>query len=118
MFSTYIFDIGASVHGDNVAVLNTEVVAHDTVDAGAPVVQIVIGQDNQDSVLPFLALHQDCITSEELEGLHGVVRQSDNRVVIIDGIRHAVDEVSASIRRVVKGDQCSLTSTSWVSSSS
>lgn len=98
--------------GDDVAVLNAEVVAHDTVDAGAAVIQVIIGKDDQNSILALLALHQNCVTPEELESLHGVVRQSDNRVVIIDGIRHAVDELSASAHRTVGASQFALTSTS------
>lgn len=84
------------MHGDNVAVLDAEVVAHDTVDAGASIIQIIIGKDDQNSVLPFLALHQNCVTPEELEGLHGVVRQGNNRVIIVDGIGDAIDELSVS----------------------
>lgn len=84
------------MHGDNVAVLDAEVVAHDTVDADAPIIQIIIGKDDQNSVLPLLALHQNCVTPEELEGLHGVVRQGNNRVIIVGGIGHAIDELSVS----------------------
>lgn len=72
-FSTYIFDIGARVDGNDIAVLDTEVVSHNTVDASTSIIQLIIGQDDQNSVLPLLALHQNCITSEKLEGLHGVV---------------------------------------------
>lgn len=106
------------MHSDDVAVLDAEVVAHDTVDAGATVIQIIIGKDDQNSILALLALHQNCITPEELESLHCVVRQGDNRVVIVDGIRHAVDELSASARGTVGLAQFALTSRSWASSSS
>lgn len=88
------------MHGDNVPVLDAEVVAHNTVDAGATVVQIIIRKDDQNSILALLALHQNCVTPEELKSLHGVIRQGDDRVVIVDGIRHAVDELSASARRI------------------
>lgn len=84
--------------GNDIAVLDTEVVSHNTVDAGTSIIQFVISQDNQNSVLPLLALHQYCITSEELEGLHSVVGKSDDRVVIVNGIRHAIDELSVSVR--------------------
>jgi hypothetical protein len=86
--STYIFDIGAGVDSDDVAVLDTEVVAHNTVDTGAPVIKIVIGQDDQHCVLTLLTLHQDCVSTEELESLHGVVREGNNRVIIVNGIGH------------------------------
>lgn len=88
--STNIFDIGASVHRDDVAVLNTEVVSHNTVDASASVIKIIICQNDQDRILPLLALDQDCVTTEELESLHSVVRKSNDRVVIVNGIGHAI----------------------------
>ena len=61
------------MNGNNVAVLDTEVVSDNAVDAGATVIEVVIGQDDQHSVLALLALDQDCVTTEELESLHGVV---------------------------------------------
>lgn len=100
LFQTYIFNIGARVNGDDIAVLHTEVVADNTVDAGTSVIEIIIGQDNQHSVLALLALDQDCVTTEELESLHGVVGKRDNGVVIVDGIGHTVmDELSVSHQR-------------------
>lgn len=83
--------------GDDVAVLHTEVVAHNTVDAGTAIVEIIIGQNNQNGVLALLALDQNCVTAKELEGFHGVVGEGNNGVVIVDGIGHTVmDELSAS----------------------
>lgn len=87
--TTYVFDIGARVHSDHVAVLDTKVVTHNPVDTGASIIEIVIGQDDQHSVLALLTLHENCITTEELEGLHGVVREGNNRVIIVNGIGHA-----------------------------
>lgn len=100
------------MHGNDVAVLDAEVVAHDTVDAGASIIQIIIGKNDQNRILTLLALHQNCITPEKLKSLHRVIRQRDNRVVIVDGIRHAVDELSASAQRTVGAAQFALTSTS------
>lgn len=77
------------MNGDDIAVLDTEVVPHNTVDAGASIVQIVIGQHNQNGVLPLLALDQNSITPEQLEGIHGVVGESNDGVIIVDGIGDA-----------------------------
>lgn len=85
-FRTNIFDIRAGVDGDNVAVLDAEVVANNAVEAGAAIVEIVIGKDNQDSVLSLLSADENGITTEELELLHGVVGEGDNRVIIVDRI--------------------------------
>lgn len=71
---------------DDVAVLDTEVVTHNTVDTGASVIEIVIGEDNQHSILALLTLNQNCVTTEELKSLHGVVRESNHRVIIVNGI--------------------------------
>ena len=87
-YPTYIFDIGARVHSDHVAVLDTKVVTHNTVDAGASIIEIVISQDNQHGVLALLALNENGITTEKLESLHGVVRESNHRVIIVNGISH------------------------------
>lgn len=83
--------------GDDVAVLHTEIVAHDTVDAGTAIIEIIIGQNNQNGVLALLALDQDCVTAEELQSFHGVVGEGNNGVVIVDGIGHTVmDELLAA----------------------
>lgn len=89
MRATYVFDVRARVDGDDIAVLHAEVVANNTVEAGASVVEIVVSQDDEYGVLSLLALHQDSVATEELERLHGVVREGDNRVVIIGGIGDA-----------------------------
>jgi hypothetical protein len=86
--STYVFDVGTRVNSDNVAVLDTKVVTHNTVDTGASVIKIVIGEDDQHGVLALLALDEDCVTTEELESLHGVVREGNDRVIIVNGIGH------------------------------
>lgn len=71
---------------DNVAVLHTEVVSDHTVDTGTAIIKVIIGEDDQNGILSLLSLDQDCVTTEELQGLHGVVGQSNNRVVIVDGV--------------------------------
>ena len=78
------------MYSDNITMLDAEVMPHDTVDASTSVIQIVISQHNQNGVFPLLALDQDSITAEELEGVHGVVGESDDGVIIVDGIGDAV----------------------------
>jgi hypothetical protein len=51
---THVFDIRARVNGDHVAVLHTQVVADDTVDAGAAVIELLVGENDEDSVLSLL----------------------------------------------------------------
>ena len=80
---TYVFDVGAGVDGNDVAVLDTEVVADNTVDAGLTILEIVVGENNQDSILALLSLDQDSVATEELESLHGVVGEGDDGVVIV-----------------------------------
>lgn len=72
--------------GDHITVLDAQVVANNTVYPCRAIVEVVICEHDQDCVLALLALDQDSVTTEELERLHGVVREGDNRVVIIDGI--------------------------------
>lgn len=108
------------MHGDDITVLDTEIVAHNTVDAGTAIIQIIIGQDDQYCVLALLSLDQHRVTPEELKGFHGIVRKSDYRVVIVHSIRHTVDELSASTERPERESPLhptkSLTSMSWASS--
>lgn len=83
---THIFDVRTRVDGDDITVLDAQVVAHDTIQAAAAIIQVVIGEHNQNSVLSLLASDEDGITTEQLECLHGVVGQCDNGVIIVDGI--------------------------------
>ncbi|MDA4132646.1 MAG: hypothetical protein OK454_05920 [Thaumarchaeota archaeon] len=43
------------------------------VQAGAAVIEIIIGKDDQNGILPLLAPDEDGVTTEQLESLHGVV---------------------------------------------
>jgi len=83
---THIFDIGARVDSDNITVLDPEIVTDDAVETSAAVIEIIVGEDDQDGVLPLLSTDEDCVAAEELEGLHGVVGKGDDGVVIIDSI--------------------------------
>jgi hypothetical protein len=74
------------VDSDDVAVLYTEVVSDHAVDTGTAIIKVIIGKDDQNGILSLLSLDQDCVTTEELQGLHGIVGQSNNRVVIVNGI--------------------------------
>lgn len=82
----YVFDVWAGVNSDNVAVLHPEVVTNDPVDASAAVVEVIICENDENSVLPLLSLYENCVATEELEGLHGVVGESDDGVVIVGGV--------------------------------
>jgi hypothetical protein len=72
--------------GDNIAMLHTQIVANNSVQASATVVQIIVGKNDQNSVLPLLASDKDRVTTEQLESVHGVVRKGDDGVVVIDGV--------------------------------
>lgn len=72
--------------GDNVTVLDTEVVADNAVDASLTILEIVVGENNQDSILALLSLDQNSVATEELESLHSVVRKGDDGVVIIGSV--------------------------------
>lgn len=91
---SYIFDIGARMNGNRVAVLNTEIMSHDTVNAGTPVIQVIICKNNQNGILAHFTPDQDRVASEKLQGLHGVIGERDNGVVIIYGIRDTCSKAS------------------------
>lgn len=71
---------------DDVSMLNTQVVANDSVDASTSIIEVVISQNDKDGILSLLSADEDCVTTEQLELLHGVIRQCDDRVVIVRGI--------------------------------
>ena len=84
--TTYIFDIGAWVDGNHVAVLYAEVMADNSVDAGAAVIELLVSKDNEDGVLALLAANQDGITAEKLKFVHGSLGQGNDTIVVVDGI--------------------------------
>src|SRR5689334_8270260 len=89
MMETYIFDIRARVDSDHIAVLDSEVVANDPIYASAAVIEVVISKNDQNGVFSLLALNKDCVTTEELERLHGVVGKRNDRVIIVYCVRDA-----------------------------
>jgi hypothetical protein len=64
--ATHVFDVRAGVDSDDIAVLDTEVVADNAVDAGLTILEIVVGENNQDGILALLSLDQNGIATEEL----------------------------------------------------
>ena len=74
----YVFDVCARMDGDDIAMLDSQIVSNDSVDARAAIIKIIIGQDDQDGILALFTLDQDCVTSEELEGFHGVVGEGND----------------------------------------
>lgn len=54
------------MYGNDVAVFDSQVVTNHSVDTGTSIIQIIIGEHDQDSVLSLLSLDQDCVASEEL----------------------------------------------------
>ena len=86
----YIFDVWARMDSDDIAMLDSEVVSNHSVHACGAIIQIIICKHDQDSVLSLFALDQDCVSSEELQGLHSIVREGDDGVVIVSGISDAV----------------------------
>lgn len=71
---------------DDVAVLHAEVVSDNSVDANTAIIKIIVGQNDKNSVLSLLSANEDCVTTEQLKLLHGVIGEGDDRVVIIGGI--------------------------------
>jgi hypothetical protein len=64
--NTYIFDIWTRVDSDDIAVLDTEVMSNNTVHTCATIIQFIISEDDENSILAFLALHKYGIATEEL----------------------------------------------------
>lgn len=71
---------------DDITVLDAEVVADDPVEADAALVKLLIGKDDQNSVLPLLAADQDCVATEQTESIHCLLGEGDDGVVIVGSI--------------------------------
>lgn len=61
---TDIFDIRARQDGDHVAMLDTEIVADDSIDASAAIVKLLVGENNENGILSLFASDEDCVASE------------------------------------------------------
>jgi hypothetical protein len=64
--------------------------SHNAIHAGASIIKIIIGQDNQDGVLSLLALDEHCVASKQLEGVHCVIGEGNDGVVIVGGISNTI----------------------------
>jgi hypothetical protein len=56
VIKTYVFDVWAWVDSDDVAVLDTKVVSNHTVYTSRAIIKIIVGEDNENSVLSLLSL--------------------------------------------------------------
>lgn len=82
----YIFNIGACVDSDHITMLHSEIVSNDPVDSGTTIIEIVVGENDKNGVLPLLSTDEDCVATEQLELLHGVVGERNDGVIIVGGI--------------------------------
>jgi hypothetical protein len=82
--------------------------SYHSIESRRTIIELVICKNNQDGVFSLLSLDENCVTTEELESLHGVVGQSNDTckrpsafklhsavsisrertVIIVDGIGH------------------------------
>ena len=62
----YVFDIWAWVYCNDITMLHSEIVANNAVDASTSVIEIVVGENNENGIFPLLAFDKDSITSKEL----------------------------------------------------
>jgi hypothetical protein len=63
---THVFDIGAGVDGNHVTVLYPKVVTDDTVDSSAAIIELLIGENDQDSVFSLLSSNENSVATEKL----------------------------------------------------
>jgi hypothetical protein len=89
--ATHVSDFGARMDGDDITMLHTQIVPYDTVDASTAIIQVVIVQDNENSVFSLLAFDENCITTEELESVHSLVRKRDDGVVVIYSVSDTME---------------------------
>jgi hypothetical protein len=81
-----VLDVGTRVDGDDVTKLYAEVVPDHAVHADGAIIEVVVGEDDEHGVLSLLALDEDSVATEQLKGLHGVVGEGQDGVVIGGGV--------------------------------
>lgn len=86
---------------NHITVLDTEIMPHNAVDTNTAVIEIVVRQHNQNGVLAHLTLDQNCVAPEKLQSIHSVVGESNNGVIIVDGIGHTVGAGTLSVSFVL-----------------
>jgi hypothetical protein len=70
--------------------LHTEIVANNTIETSSSIIKVIIRKNDKNSVLALLALDKNGISPEQLEGLHCLIREGDDGIVIIGSIRHTI----------------------------
>jgi hypothetical protein len=95
--AAYVFDVGAWMNSDDVSVFDAKIVTNNTVYPSASIIELIVSQDDEDGILSLLSLDQDSVSSKQLQSFHGLVGESDDRVVVIFGIGNA-KQVSSSSR--------------------
>lgn len=104
--------------GDHIAMLDPEVVANNTVDASATIIEILVGEDDKHSILPLLSADKNGITTEELKAFHRRLGEGNDGVVVVGGIGNPVkNKMSAwRYRRYLEGSvgEKDFTHMSWL----
>lgn len=88
------------MNGDNITVAYSQVVACHSVESGRTIVEIIICQYQENSLLSLLSLHEHGVATEQLKGFHNLVGKGNDGVVVVDGIGNTVTgDVSLRPRR-------------------
>ncbi|TFB02298.1 hypothetical protein CCMA1212_006004 [Trichoderma ghanense] len=77
--------VGNGEHSDSLGLFEA-VVTDNTVDSGATLIELLVGEDDEHCLLSLLAADKDGVATEELEGVHGGLGQGNDAVVIVDGV--------------------------------
>jgi hypothetical protein len=71
---------------DDIALPCSKVIANNTTHADTSIIKAVIGQNDQEGNLPLLSFDRNRVTSEQLQSVHVILWEGDNRVVIVASI--------------------------------
>ena len=74
--------------------LDTQVVSNNAVDPRATIIELVVGKHDEHGILSLLALDEYRVSAKQVEVLHGLIRQTYDRVVIVRGICDSAAKVS------------------------
>mmetsp|Transcript_36112 Transcript_36112/g.115959 ORF Transcript_36112/g.115959 Transcript_36112/m.115959 type:complete len:218 (-) Transcript_36112:132-785(-) len=79
-----VLDVRTLVDRDDVAEAHFKVLAHALIHANFAQVACVVGEHDANRVFPALSLDEHSVAPEELQLLHGLHIERDDRVVVID----------------------------------
>lgn len=80
-----VLNVRARLNRDDVHEPNAQIIPNYPIHTDLLIRTGVVGKNNADGLFPPLAFEQNGVSPEQLQFVHFSLRQSDHRVIVIDG---------------------------------